>query len=74
MSSIDKYISENNNETAIEECVNQNLYYLAFLLSKATKINKFDTDIYSKLNDGLPEHLRKDILFSNKINSFIRTI
>uniref|UniRef100_A0A6C0E0G6 Fucosyltransferase C-terminal domain-containing protein n=1 Tax=viral metagenome TaxID=1070528 RepID=A0A6C0E0G6_9ZZZZ len=67
MSTIDKYISENNNEKAIEECINKNLYYLAFLLSKATKINKFDTDIYSKLNDSLPEHLRKNILFSNKI-------
>ena len=51
MESIDKLIAENNNEQAIEECINHNLYNLAFLLSKITKINKFDNQIQSNIND-----------------------
>ena len=51
MASIDKLIAENNNEQAVEECINQNLYNLAFLLSKIMKINKFDNKIQSNIND-----------------------
>ena len=55
MSTIDKLISENKYEEAINECVNQNLHNLAFLLFKVLKI-------YNKniVTDGIPDHLKSD--------------
>lgn len=45
MSSIDKLISENKYEDAINECLSENLHNLAFLLSKVLNINKFNKQI-----------------------------
>jgi hypothetical protein len=60
MESIDKLISENNYEKALEECLNQNLYNLAFLLSKIVKVNKFNNQIQSSIND-LPSFHKNDV-------------
>jgi len=59
MEPIEKLISENNYEKAIEECVNNNFYNIAFLLSKITKINTFNNQIESNITD-LPSFHKKE--------------
>ncbi len=60
MSLINKYISENKNDEAIKECIDNEFYNLAYLLSKVTKNNKYNDEISSKINNSLPQHLRQN--------------
>jgi hypothetical protein len=60
MSTIDKLISENKYEDAINECVNQNLHNLAFLLYKVLKIYNKDMNV-----DSIPEHLKTNLPIFN---------